>query len=267
MPEKLSREPQPSLPSREAIDGLVQYVSREGLATTKRDVNGTVAFALGVNPAIEYKHEDLTETQLPQQLENLGIEALFHKWWVVNSKLLEDRLEQDRSFAEEIGWDFDHSLVENIKSTLATGGKIDHAKFGFILDYPVSAIRAYMRADSLGKRGLMTPSQVNMVKPSADWDEQDRNAVQAMKLEGTMQRSALAKKYRADWLRIYTAYLGATPEEAEFLLSLRGRSIKNPAGETIYNFVVAGEEGAQAPDVLALEDKVTAAFKSIETTY
>lgn len=136
----------------------------------------------------------------------------------------------------------------------------------------------------LARRNLKPPLfTVREVTSGPEWDAEDINAFVALKereaivREQSLQskevdteqrkrkllaeRGKLFQENRELFSRIHTKYLGATNEESDFLLSIQGRFINDLEGNAIYSFAVAGEEGASAPDVLALEQKVHQVFK------
>lgn len=302
MHERVPQTPLPETasPKIEAINSFASYLDEKGIGgekiTDREEKNALIAFSLQAKPGVfltpKASISQSEEVALKSNLEPLGVNAIGHKNILLNPDLISERLRQEKDFAQEIGWNTDKTVVENIKAATGTERFITEpqlaARLGFVLGYPASAIRTYARQTELNNRGLKLPVMlIRELKAQPNWDPTDAKAFSSLQAEEKAIRSrydallrqpnadthtiwgnklaeqkAMARKYEPTVRRIYTNYLGATQNEVDFLMSVKAHQIESPVG-VAYSFIVEGEKGAEQPDVMALEKKVVEAFKGI----
>ncbi len=210
---------------------------------------------------------------------------------VVNKRALLKSMAEQSDVAEEFGWDFTKSLEENLAkvSTNETGPNQYRALTGLVLGYPEKAVRDFARANELLKAGIPRPYDFFNVGSNTgseqrlsldNWDAEDiqllkkmsradREVTESNRKLLREERVVADREYRSQMIKEnaqllrgwYKKYFNASPEDANFLLSLHGVIISTPDGKPVYTYVESSQ--GDSADTADLRMKVGKAFHEV----
>ncbi|GEM_PF-4197105 len=132
------------------------------------DISACRGLLLGVKPAILFapREEPITDpSAIINYLNQSGFDMMMSGNFLINRRVLKDRIEKEKCFAREIGWRDDMSLDE-----FTAMANPDHKDFlgavrtGFLLGFPVSSIRAFGQFLEHGDNSLL--DRVDMLEPN-----------------------------------------------------------------------------------------------------
>ncbi len=135
---------------------FMQNLLPEETSLTQADFFASHLFALGVKPAFVLSGEIQNKKALAQHLlQYRGIPVYFHGNFIVNVRLLTDRIEKEGDFLKELG--IMETKVPELLSylnPLEEASIKEQAVTGFVLGYPVSAIRSFLKVVEIRERGI-----------------------------------------------------------------------------------------------------------------
>ncbi len=111
------------------------------------DISACRGLLLGVKPAILFApREELIKdsSAIINYLNQSGFDMMMSGNFLINRRVLKDRIEKEKYFAREIGWEEGMSLEEFVAMANPDHKDLLGAiRTGFLLGFPVSAIRAF----------------------------------------------------------------------------------------------------------------------------
>lgn len=274
---------QETSPSRTQIEDLRLWVGGQE-SDIKGNRNELVALAMSVKPAVMLyaKVDEQQEAQLLEKLGAMNVDAtVFRKKIVINPEALGQRLQDEPEFAQAVGWNKDISIVQNLEQAFTDNEDvftIDDGKVGFILGYPRTAVENHLKKQEILKKGIPSPQQLIMEAPPENWPTEIKltlaeaktalSAIFANSKNVPAQETETAKtttmiKYKNFLFDVYVNGVGTTEDEAFCLLSYTRRNITDNDGNIYFTFGV--DEGQEnAPDIIALEEKVHQAIGNLQ---
>lgn len=278
-----------------ARKAALRRVSADGLPglfpsgdTPKGECTGLL---LGVKPAML-----VDATAIPPSASDVfrsaGIEPMLENRLLANPAAIYLRLATEPEFADWAGWKGERSLQENLReaSVKIADDPRRQALAGFLLGFPESAVRGFVRELELGRSGIHDFRTLIMRTMNGFREEKDPAVLAAMDTpwlkeaagelrrlkdrvwEEAIDEDPAERGRRMDdeerFLRdlapkakeLYRRALGLSDEDAERLSSEDHVVIRNPAGQPVYTFRTYGPRGAEAEDVEDLRSRVEKAF-------
>ena len=132
------------------------------------DISSCRGLLLGIKPAILFapREEPIKDSSaIINYLKQSGFNMIMSGNFLINCRVLKDRIEKEKDFAREIGWEDGMSLEE-----FAATANPDHKdllgaiRTGFLLGFPVSAIRAFGNFLQHGDNSSL--NQVDILDPN-----------------------------------------------------------------------------------------------------
>lgn len=143
---------EPTNPIRTRAEKISKFVwenlSKEEQRVGGKDVEAQLfGFALDVKPAVFLGKIDEPITN-PKSITDFlvenGIDAFIYGPFLINRKLLIERIKSELDFAKELGWEHGMSLEDFLaKTSPYERNVLGEIRTGFILGFPQSAIRAF----------------------------------------------------------------------------------------------------------------------------
>lgn len=208
----------------------------------------------------------------------IGVNVALHGQSLYRPNLLQERLDREPSLAAAIGWNDECSIATNI-DRLYDEPILQHGVFGLIAGYPTSAILGFMTEQRLRSEGLRAIYEVRnyllarlerIRKPPSNGPYERALATIASAapdrktlLRRMIVEEACEEDHDRPLFKAFYEALGIPTETALFLSSRCGADIRNGDGSYIFSFITykgLGFQGMDAPDVLALRQKVRIAY-------
>lgn len=222
-----------------------------------------------------------------QAFASLGVDAVVLPGFVGDKAQIQGRLNAEPGLAETVGWDASRSIEENMARPETTGPGIgrNHGLLAFVLGYPKSAIDAFLRREKLKKRGVptnareffvpnMNPSIADTIRDPREIEilsrlhavgaraEATRN--EAFERAGTREDRSAARHAYDEALREHEKEVrellqtnwNLSESETDDILVRVGIRLRNATGEDLYFFTTCGKDAENAPDILALEERI-----------
>jgi hypothetical protein len=161
---------EPINPIRTQAEKITKFIW-ENLSDEERKVGGRdvqaqlLGFALNIKPAIFLGKIDeptiVSAEPIIDFLSTNGIDAMIYGPFLINRKLLLDRIKNELDFAKELGWEEGMSLEDFLaKTSPYERNVLGEIRTGFILGFPQSAIRAFGENRISPKHELIIPIDI-----------------------------------------------------------------------------------------------------------
>lgn len=263
-------------------DGNYELLSQKGnVMGMERNVKPGFAGVFDVDRLNQF-----TDRLSPAQKERY----LLTKSFLIDKIQLAERLQQESRLAQQIGWDRSKSMEDNLidMSTNITSMPIDQARAGFVLGFPETAIVSFREYRQLVESNVPKPDElieatldpVRMLDLHADeWSPRGQSIVRILRTDMEHVRNRVARfpegergtqknilmfrlieKHGESLEELYRDEMHLSAHQADLMSYQTRLNFTAPTGEPIYNFMTYGRGSGEAEDVLALRNKVAAAF-------